>query len=176
LGSEVHAKAGSTQAPEHRVCPIGHAQLPLVQDWPFEHVLPQSPQLAGSVLMSTHSPEQTLSGAAQPVDVLLTEVLLTEVLLTEVLLTDALLWEAASVPTVDGPAPPAPAPCPARLSKTTLPPQLAASTPSADAARSSGQDPLESTPPIGPRLSESTRAEETSVRRLSMAPSFGLTS
>jgi hypothetical protein len=41
-------------------------QLPAWQSRPAAHVVPQAPQLPGSVLVSVHVPPQTVAGAAQP--------------------------------------------------------------------------------------------------------------
>jgi hypothetical protein len=48
--------ARSTQAPLHRVCPLGQPQLPPMHGVPALHVLPQVPQFAVLASKSTHVP------------------------------------------------------------------------------------------------------------------------
>ncbi len=38
----------------HFAVPVGHAQAPFEQVWPWLHVVPHAPQLFGSVLVATH--------------------------------------------------------------------------------------------------------------------------
>jgi hypothetical protein len=47
--------------------PVGHedAQLPNTHELPPAHTLPQPPQLAGSVVVSTQAPAQTVSPVGQ---------------------------------------------------------------------------------------------------------------
>jgi hypothetical protein len=42
-----------TQRPPHTVCPVGHAQVPAMHDWPIAQTLPQVPQLLMSVPVAT---------------------------------------------------------------------------------------------------------------------------
>jgi len=47
------------ELPLQSVCPEGHVQVPLEQVAPGSQTLPQPPQLASSVFLSTHRPPQT---------------------------------------------------------------------------------------------------------------------
>jgi hypothetical protein len=46
--------------------PASQPHLPAEQIWPFGQTVPQAPQLAGSALVSTQPPPQSLSGVVQP--------------------------------------------------------------------------------------------------------------
>jgi hypothetical protein len=46
--------------PPQNVCPVPHAQLPLVHERPPLHAVPQAPQLFESVLVLTHCPEHAV--------------------------------------------------------------------------------------------------------------------
>jgi hypothetical protein len=54
----MHELPQSVWVPGHR------AQAPFLQSWSFAHLPPHAPQLAGSFMVSTHAPEQSVEPPA----------------------------------------------------------------------------------------------------------------